>query len=140
MSEINKNEAKFSEVGGNGKMANESEKEEKAEEKITEEKPDEEESEEQPFDLSMLLPDNIDEIVKLNIFQMREWAHAYMGLIPHPKHKKVVKDLRQAKIAVDAASALTEIVLPHLPDSQQREIKILMSDLKMNFISHSSGQ
>jgi len=90
---------------------------------------------EKEFDITDLLPDNIEEIVKLQILQMKEWAHIYMGFLPHPKKKMIVQDLRQAKIAIDSTSALVDVLLPHVSKDQQRELKILVSDLKMNFIS-----
>jgi hypothetical protein len=93
-------------------------------------------AEKQPeFDFTNLLPGNIEEVLQFNILQFREWAYVFMGLVPHPKEKKVVKDLRQAKIAVDSASALFEIAMPHLNEKLQREFKIIISDLKMNFIA-----
>lgn len=95
--------------------------------------------EEEKFDFTQLLPDRMDEILSLQIFQLREWAHIYMGLVPHPKQKKVVVDSGQAKLAIDTASAIVEILLPNLPQDQQREMKVLISDLKMNFISHASA-
>jgi hydroxylamine reductase (hybrid-cluster protein) len=90
------------------------------------------------FDLSAFLPDTIEEIIQLNILQMREWSYIYMGLIPHPKHKKIVSDMRQAKIAIDTATAMLDIVMPHLDEKLQREFKVIISDLKMNFISRSN--
>lgn len=90
-----------------------------------------------PIDLAQLLPDKMEEILILQVVQLREWAHIYMGLITHPKQKKVVVDIPQAKLAVDSASALVDIMLPSLSREQQREMKLLVSDLKMNFITKS---
>lgn len=95
---------------------------------------------EEAFDFSALLPDKMEEILNLSLLQMAEWAHIYMGLIPHPKQKKIVKDTRQAKMAIDAAAALHEVLNPYLNETQQREFKILISDLKMNFISKSAQE
>jgi hypothetical protein len=90
------------------------------------------------FDFSALLPGTMEELLQLNILQFREWAYVYMGLIPHPKDKKVTKDIRQAKMAVDSASALFEIAMPHLNEKLQREFKVVISDLKMNFIAKAN--
>ncbi|MFP4498436.1 MAG: DUF1844 domain-containing protein [Vulcanimicrobiota bacterium] len=96
--------------------------------------------EEAPFDLSQLLPDSMEEIIKIQVLQLREWAHIHMGLIPHPKHKKTIKDMKQCKLAIDSASVLSEVILPHLNSEEQREMKLMLSDLKMNFISRSAGE
>jgi hypothetical protein len=93
---------------------------------------------EEEFDFSALLPGSMEELLQLNILQFREWAYVYMGLIPHPRDKKIVKDIRQAKMAVDSASALFEISMPHLNEKLQREFKVIISDLKMNFIAKAN--
>lgn len=105
----------------------------------TEEKKEEEKGPEQ-VDLSALLPDNMQEIIQIQILQLREWAHVYMGLMPHPKHKKVTKDIPQAKLAIDSAAALHNLLKPHLNEQAHREFDTLINDLKMNFISKSTQQ
>ncbi len=92
------------------------------------------------FDFTQFLPDKMEDIAALQIFQLQQWAHIYMGLLTHPKQKKIVKDHNQARIAIDCASAMTESLMPYLPAERQREFKVLISDLKMNFISHSSQE
>ncbi|MCE1246295.1 MAG: DUF1844 domain-containing protein [Firmicutes bacterium] len=89
------------------------------------------------FDFSALLPDTIEEILKIQIFNLQEWAFVYMGLQLNPKTKKITKDIRQAKLAIDALSATVEVVMPHLPEKEQRELKTMVTNLRMNFISKS---
>jgi hypothetical protein len=91
------------------------------------------------FDFTELLPDRVEELLEFQALNLREWAHIYMGLVPHPKQKKIVLDIQQARMAIDAASAIVEIILPHIPEDHQRTFKVMMSDLKMNFMSKSAG-
>lgn len=97
------------------------------------------ESNEEAFDYTQLLPDKMEEIVAMQVFSLQHWAHIYMGLMPHPKQKKPVCDYAEARIAVDCASALAEALMPHMSADGKREMKVLISDLKMNYISKASG-
>lgn len=87
------------------------------------------------FDLSALLPDNMEQVLKFMVYQLHEWAHVFMGLSMNPKKKQITKDFKEAKIAVDSTSALVEILLPLLSQKEQGDFKIMMSDLKLNYIS-----
>lgn len=120
-------------------QANNSSGEEIKEENSTEEEIKEEESAgEEPFDFSALLPDSMEEILKLTLLQMQEWSYVYMGLRLNPKKKTITRDMRQAKMAIDSASSLVEILLPHISQAEQKELKVLVTDLRMNFIAKST--
>jgi len=111
---------------------------EKKKDKIVEEdKSSDAEKTDETVDFSDFLPDNMEQVLKLSLFQIQPWAYIYMGLNLHPKQKKVVRDIRQAKMAIDAASAIVEILLPHIPENEQKELKVLMTDMRMNFMSKS---
>lgn len=87
------------------------------------------------IDFSQLFPDKMEEVLKLHIFQLQGWAYIHLGLQAHPKTRKVSRDMAQAKLSIDALSAMVEVLLPRLSPDEQRELKILASDLKMNFVS-----
>jgi hypothetical protein len=93
-----------------------------------------------PFDFAALLPDTLEEILKIQIFNLQEWGFVYMGLQLNPKTKKIVKDIRQAKLAIDSLSALVEILMPHIPEKEQKELKTMVTNLRLNFISKSQEQ
>ncbi|MCD4782695.1 MAG: DUF1844 domain-containing protein [Candidatus Eremiobacteraeota bacterium] len=95
------------------------------------------ETTDETVDFSDFLPNNMEQVLKLSLFQIQPWAYIYLGLNLHPKENKVVKDVRQAKMAVDAASALVEVLMPHVTDAEQKELKVLITDMRMNFISKS---
>ena len=129
-------EKAIEEENGNEKIEENSQQEVneevKSEEKPTEE--DSDESSEEP-DLSQLLPDKMEDVIKFKIFEFRFWSLIYLGLQLNPKTQKLTKDMAQAKLAIDSMAALVEILMPSLPADEQRELKIMASDLKMNFIS-----
>lgn len=95
------------------------------------------ETTDETVDFSDFLPNNMEQVLKLSLFQIQPWAYIYLGLNLHPKEKKVVRDIRQAKMAIDAASALVEVLLPHVHENEQKELKVLVTDMRMNFISKS---
>lgn len=105
------------------------------EEQVKEEITDESAEEDEQIDFSQLFPDKMEEVLKLHVFQLQGWAYIHLGLQAHPKTKKANKDMAQAKLAIDALSAMVEVLLPRLSPEEQRELKIMASDLKMNFVS-----
>jgi len=108
----------------------------KKEEDEKEEKPEGKE-EEPEVDFSALLPSSIEEVLKFTAFNLQMWGYVYLGLQLNPKTQKITKDLRQAKLSIDSLSAIVEILMPHLPEAERQEIKIMASNLKMNYISKS---
>lgn len=113
------------------------EKEEKAEAQSDIGK-DKQKEKEPPFDFNELIPDKIEDIVRVQLLSLNHWAYVHMGLLQNPKTKKVEKDLRQARIAIDATSALVDVLIANLSDSsEQRELKNMVINLRMNFMSKS---
>lgn len=109
--------------------------EEQVKEDSTEAPAEESGDADEQIDFSQFLPDKMEEVLKLHIFQLQGWAYIHMGLQTNPKTGKINKDMSQAKLSIDALSAMVEVLLPHLSQEEQRELKIMASDLKMNFVS-----
>ena len=109
--------------------------EDQVKEETVGESAEEADSAEEDIDFSQLLPDKMEEVLKLHVFQLQGWAYIHLGLQANPKTRKVNKDMAQAKLAIDALSAMVEVLSPRLSPEEQRELKILASDLKMNFVS-----
>lgn len=61
-----------------------------------------------------------------------------LGLVPHPQSGKVQKDLLEAKLAIDTASAIFEILQNNLPDEEKKQFRTILSDLKLNYVNISS--
>jgi len=67
----------------------------------------------------------------------RAWIH--MGLLQNPITKLVVKDLPQARLAIDCVAALVEKLRPQLEDKEKRQYDSLLNDLRLNFIQQSGA-
>jgi len=60
-----------------------------------------------------------------------------MGLQVDPASGKVVKELEQAKLAIDCAMALADRITGHLDENGRRELRGVISDLQINFVNQS---
>lgn len=89
-----------------------------------------EQQEREPAHVLVLVQWMIDEL------QAQAWVN--MGLWKEPITGELRTDLSQAKIAVDCVAALAEVVKPHLPDDQRRDLDRLLTDLRLNFVQRSA--
>ena len=67
-------------------------------------------------------------------------AHAWqsMGLVTNPVTKTVLKDMDQARAAIDSVSALMGQLEGHLEAAQMRELRAMLSDLQVNFVAQQA--
>jgi len=79
-------------------------------------------------------------ILRISIAQLASIAWQMMGLQPDPFTNQVHKDIVQARIAIDAAEALVDQLKTHLGGQQARDYQTLLTDLRLNFVSHSGGE
>ncbi len=79
-------------------------------------------------------------ILKISIAQLANIAWQMMGLQPDPFTNQVRKDMVQARIAIDAATALAEQLKPHIHGQEMKDYQTLLTDLRLNFVSHSEEQ
>ncbi len=68
----------------------------------------------------------------MNLLAGKAWEA--MGLVPNPTTKKVERNLEDARLAIDAAAALADLVRPRLPENERREIETLITNLRLNFV------
>ncbi len=68
---------------------------------------------------------------------LNEVAWMKMGLIPNPLNGKVERDLTQAKAAIDAVSDLVPRLEPFIPEAQRRDLQVMLSNLRINFVQQS---
>lgn len=73
------------------------------------------------------------------IGELQAQARIKMGLWKDPISGELHTDLPQAKIAIDGVAALTEVLKPHITDSQRRDLERLLTDLRLNFVQRSAG-
>jgi hypothetical protein len=79
-------------------------------------------------------PIQVADMIALFINQMSALAWQRMGLMPDTISGEVNKDLAQARLAIDCVAALVEKLLPSLSETEKRDIQIMVSNLRMNFV------
>jgi hypothetical protein len=79
-------------------------------------------------------------VLRVSIAQLAGVAWQMMGLQADPFTNKVQKDAAQARVAIDAAAALVEQLKPHLQGQEVRDFQSLLTDLRMNFVTHLGGE
>ncbi len=79
-------------------------------------------------------------VLRLSIAQLAGVAWQTMGLQPDPFTKEIRKDMAQARVAIDAAAALVEQLKPHVQGQEARDYENLLTDLRLNFVSHSTDE
>lgn len=77
-------------------------------------------------------------LIGVSMDQFIEVAWVKMGLRPDPLTGKEAIDMEEAKVAIDMANRLAEILDPHLEEEDRRRVQSLLTDLRMNFIRKSS--
>ena len=73
----------------------------------------------------------------LGVLGAKAWQG--MGLVPNPGSGKIEKDLGDAKIAIDAFSAVLEAMRPQLEAQVLRDTETLLTTLRLNFVEKSSN-
>jgi hypothetical protein len=61
-----------------------------------------------------------------------------MGLIPDPATHRVERSLDDARLAIDAAGALLQVLRPRLSEAEQREFDTLLTNLRLNFVEQQA--
>ncbi|MGC8783045.1 MAG: DUF1844 domain-containing protein [Armatimonadota bacterium] len=84
-------------------------------------------------------PVDVVNLVLWLIGELQAQAWIKMGLWKDPISGELHTDLPQAKIAIDGVAALTEVLKPHITDSQRRDLERLLTDLRLNFVQRSAG-
>jgi len=70
-------------------------------------------------------------------WEFAEIAWIYMGLHLAPGHKEAVKDLEQAKLAIDTLVFISDKLHSKMSDEDRRATRALISDLQLNFVRQS---
>jgi len=84
-----------------------------------------------------LPPIKVPELVALFINQLAAVAWQRMGLVPDPLSGKIEKDMEQARLAIDSAAVLLEKLEPSLSEIEKRDFRVLLSNLRVNFVKQS---
>ena len=96
---------------------------------------------EEGFDPSgMFMPTDVYMISQMMISLMANSAWQHLGLIPDPRTKKIEKNMKQAGIAIDTISFLFDKIENELEKEPAKEIRNLLSNLRVNFVQKSGDK
>jgi hypothetical protein len=84
-------------------------------------------------------PLSVYDLISFSVDQFAQVAWQKMGLRPDPMTGKEDVDLEQAKVAIDMASRLGEVLDPQLDDEDRRKIQGILSDLRINFVRRTGS-
>lgn len=79
-------------------------------------------------------PIDVNEVIAIMLDNMASIAWQKLGLQPDPMTGTIAKDLGQAKMAIDAASALSELIQGVVDDADRRSLQNLIRDLRVNYV------
>ena len=67
--------------------------------------------------------------------EMSARAAVHLGLMPNPYTRLIARNDTQARLAIDAYSAVLSVVRPFLDPNSIREFERVLNDLRVNFVS-----
>jgi hypothetical protein len=82
-------------------------------------------------------PPNVFEMLQFVTGLLAEQAWQFMGIHLPPGRKEPVKDLSQAKIAIDTVVFIADRIHPHLDDESRKAIRGIITDLQLNFVQRN---
>lgn len=90
-----------------------------------------------PEMMKQMFPDDAAGMAKLCISMLLGTAWQFLGMAVHPKKGVIIKDLVQAKLAIDCGASVLEHVQSHMPEAEAKEFHRVISDLRINFVSQN---
>jgi hypothetical protein len=79
-------------------------------------------------------PPNVYATMEFVVSMLAEQAWMMMGLRLAPGQKEIVKDLAQAKVAIDTVVFMVDKLQPHIEEQDRIALRSLISDLQLNFV------
>lgn len=64
-------------------------------------------------------------------------AYLSLGLVPHPETGKSTRDLPRARLSIDFCQLLFDTLQGHLSELEKREVRGLISELQIQFVSQA---
>ena len=98
-------------------------------EEVKAEEPEEEEA-------GLPLPD-VYSTLGFMVGMLAEQAWRFMGIRLAPGQKEMVKDLVQAKVAIDTLVFISDKLHPHISDDERNAMRELISNLQINFVQQN---
>jgi hypothetical protein len=97
-----------------------------------------EEAEEEASDEVEMPAPNIYFELQLMALGLSQMAWQFLGSRLLPGHKEPIRDLQQAKMAIDTVAVIADKLHSQLGGDDRRALRSLVSDLQINFVKHSS--
>lgn len=85
-------------------------------------------------------PVQIDELLLVMTDQLAGLAWSKLGLQPDPITGEVKEDFAQARLAIDAVSALIDLLEPSMEEEDRRQAANLKANLKINFAQRAGNR
>ena len=79
-------------------------------------------------------PVNVYDVIMFMTDQMAALAWQKLGLQPDMVTGQMVKDIEQAKVAIDLTSHLASFIEPRLDEDSRRRMHNLVRDLRINYV------
>lgn len=109
-----------------------------AEEAVEEAAPDEEGAEAPPEPGAAEVPEiTVAALLRgtVELLAVQAWQH--LGIQVSPQTGELRKDVPQARLAIDAASAILEKLQPHLTEDERQQFEALLANLRINYVQRS---
>lgn len=74
----------------------------------------------------------------ISLLGQKAWAA--LGLVPDPASGKIERRLEDARLAIDAAAALVEVVRERVSAADRRELETLLTNLRLNYVEQRSRE
>jgi len=89
-------------------------------------------------DMNNMPPVDVYSVIKsfISILSSQTWL--WLGLFKNPTTGKLETDLQQARVAIDIIAVLIEKVNDNSTPAEQRELRDLINDLRMNFVRQNT--
>lgn len=84
-------------------------------------------------------PVDVYEVFGLMLSQLAEIAWTKLGLRPDLATHRIEKDLDQARVTIDLIGQIARVLEPKLDEEDKRQVRNMVSDLKMNFVNQSQA-
>jgi len=79
-------------------------------------------------------PVNVYDVIMFMTDQMAALAWQKLGLQPDMVTGQMVRDIEQAKVAIDLTSHLASFIEPRLDEDSKRRMHNLVRDLRINYV------
>lgn len=78
-------------------------------------------------------PIKVEDLIYMTILSLESKAWSYMDFVVHPETQKHKKDLKEAKLAIDAIDILYKSLEEQLSTEQKKDIQTRLTNLRLNF-------